>query len=184
MKNIKGFTLAEILVVAVLIFILIAALIGALNTTFSIFLFTDITAELNSESRLAIRLMSEELRNTSQGEIVITQDYPVVGTDRIVYSLLPLVGGVPPIIGGEPDWSSAVSVTISLDDTTNELIRTDDTPQTSVIAEYVKRVNFIDRSIDASLYLDELRIILELERSDARGKLYNAVSTMTVNMRN
>ena len=181
----RGFTLMELLVVAIILTVFIAVLSVAVLQARSVFETTDILVKLQENVRLAVRKMSADLRRTAPGQISITQNIPVAGTDRIVYFLPMDAGG-----DGNPDYTingttwSASATTISLDaGGTGRLLKTVG-GDTLILAQNVKSVRFIDSSINSSLYLDEVQIVMELEDTSFEGRVHNIVSTSVINMRN
>lgn len=164
-------------VIAILTGILTTAAVQA-NIIFQI---ADITADLQNRTRIAIENMLFDLRMVtndtgSPNRIVIFQnDPPGSGSDSIQYCLPDPPNPV------AITWSNPIS--IRLDNNTRQLIRNDGIRQ-KVLANSVQRVNFIDDSIDVTLYADELNVILTLDRSDHKGRAYTVTTFATVNMRN
>jgi hypothetical protein len=130
--------------------------------------------------------MTGDLRKTNIAQVTITQDYPVSGSDRITLRL-PVDSdkdGVPDLGLGGITWSAdPVTFKVEPVDGKLRLIR-DESSDIIVLAENVKSVSFMDYTIDTDLYMDEIKIILELEETDATGKTTNMVFTSTVNLRN
>jgi type II secretory pathway pseudopilin PulG len=184
--NRKGFTFVEVLFVAGILIILTAALLTASVQMRTVFQATDISAELHEEARLAVNAMMLELRKTSRTQIAITQDHPESGTDRIIFNV-PADSdedGVPEISGGSIVWDSGpVTIRVEAQDGEKQLV-IEHGADKKVLAENVKSINFIDQNIDPSLYMAELRIILELEKAGGGEDVYDFVFTSVVNMRN
>ncbi|RKY42973.1 MAG: hypothetical protein DRP85_01205 [Candidatus Makaraimicrobium thalassicum] len=189
--NNKGFTLTELLFVCIILIVMIVALVGALVGMNSVFHAITDTAAIENEARVAGYLIGRDLRRTSPWPItVVTQDSPFSGTDVITYKLPVMldtdsdgVPDTPDLTGGSIQWN-ATPVSIGLDPAdTSRLIRTEGA-QTTLLAENVKSIRFLSHSEDAALYFDELKIILELEKTNAMGRKYNTVSTSIVDMRN
>ncbi len=84
--------------------------------------------------------------------------------------------------GGDPVWSAS-GITLSLDADANTLIRTEGL-DSEVIAENVMQVNFTSHATNPSLYFDEVRVVLELEKTSSMGETYNRVFPSTINLRN
>ncbi len=181
----KAFTLAEVLIVAIIISILMGVMLAAVIQSHAIIETTNTLTLLRQEKRLAVSKLSNELRNTSLSEITITQDSPASGTDKIEY-YLPADSdhdGVPDLSSGDIVWDTANHITIELDTSSHELKRTEGSNVT-VLARYVKSIRFLDHSLQSSLYLNELKVTLEMEKTSYQGRVYNISSTFTVYMRN
>ena len=180
----KGFTLAEVLMVAIITAILMGVMLAAVVQSHSIIETTNTLTLLRQEKRLAVSKLSNELRGTSLSEITITQNSPASGTDTITYHLPADADH-----DGVPDLSSSVNIvwgtdiTIELDPSSHELKRTKD-GNVTVLARYVKSVRFLDHSLQPSLYLDELKVTLEMEKTSYQGRVYDISSTFIVYMRN
>ena len=70
----KGFTLAEVLMVAIITAILMGVMLAAVVQSHSIIETTNTLTLLRQEKRLAVSKLSNELRGTSLSEITITQN--------------------------------------------------------------------------------------------------------------
>ncbi|MBU2540351.1 MAG: prepilin-type N-terminal cleavage/methylation domain-containing protein [Candidatus Omnitrophica bacterium] len=182
--NKTGVTLIEILVVTVIIVILVGILSFSLIQARSVFQSGDILVSLQSDARLGINHMLTDLRRTAYTQMTILQNTPSAGIDSITYHL-PLDGdsdGLPDIVADALVWDTT-DITISLDTATSSLIKTVNSNET-VLANNVKDINFFDHNLDATLYLDELKVIMELEKTSSEGRTHNFISTSIINMRN
>jgi len=175
MRRCRGFTLIEAITVSVVGVIVMIAMISGFIMIQYILQVTNISTLLQSDARAAVRHMTADLRQSTMGYVNIAQNTPAVGTDRIQYSL--------PLDDVNPDWVDAPVVTIQLDPATNRLLRTEGA-NTKILANNVNAVNFVDHGINAALYLNELQVSLELERSDVRGKVRSINSTSVIYVRN
>jgi hypothetical protein len=179
-----GFTVVEMLVTAFLFVLVMLAVVTAGIQMRSIFQSTDISAVLQQEARVAIRVITDDLRKTNRSRITITRDYPEAGTDRIVYELPQDSDS-----DGVPDFSGGLiwdinTVTIQLEEAgSTRLIRSQGS-DTTVLAENVKSINFADSGIDTSLYINEVKIDLELEGSVGATRTTGILYTFFVRMRN
>lgn len=174
--NSKGFTLLETLAATAIMLILTGILTIAFMQSGVIFQATDISATLQANSRQAINKMALDLNRTntitSQGQLVITQNVPSQGTDQVSYR----VGSSS---GTAINWGPVVTINLEAGGT-GRLIKSDGT----VLANHVNGVSFFDHGRDASLYLNELRVVLNLSATSREGRVYNLVSTAIINMRN
>ena len=184
--NRKGFTLFETLLVSGILVILLAALMLASTEMRGLFYASDVLATFQHEARLAINSMATDIRRTSLSQITITQDYPVAGTDRLQF-YLPADSdkdGVPDMSAGSLVWDpNVVTIEAEVVGTEMRLIRTQGA-DTEVLADNLKSITFIDNSINSSLFIDEVNIILELEKTAGTGKTFSISLTSIVNLRN
>ena len=182
----RGFTLLEVLIATIICALLFGILSAAILESRSIFQTSDILATLQAGTRLAILRMTSDLRRTSISQINIIQNSPIVNTDTITYSL-PLdvdLDGIPDdLTRSTPNFWDSNIVTISFDPTTNSLLKSAG-GNIVVLASNVKRINFLDYTLDTSLSMDELKIILDLEKATYKGRIYNKNSTSIVSTRN
>ncbi|MBD3426307.1 MAG: hypothetical protein GF409_03635 [Candidatus Omnitrophica bacterium] len=196
----RGFSLVEVLIVSFFLVLLVVAVITSGVEMRSVFQATGTSVSLQQEARLAMNSMLNGiidpdlnqywygLRNAFRSSVVITKDTPVTGFDRIRYQI-PLdqsepPDGVPDLVSGEitadPQFF-IIGAQQNGDDIELVLYKRWQTPQ--VISENIKSIEFQDSTDDSSLYPTEIRIILELEKTDADGRTDNMVLTSTVNLR-
>ena len=181
----RSLTLMEVLVVTIIMAVFVAILGVALVQTRSVFETTDILVRLQENARLAISKPSNDLMRTSISQVTITQDVPSAGTDRIVYFLPQDAdsNGVPDYTTNGATWEVG-SVSVSLDPSGTGYLLKSEGGNTTVVAQNVKSVRFKDYLIDSGLYMDELQIVLEMEKTSYDGRVYNSTSTSVINMRN
>ena len=190
----KSFTLVEVFIVMGISVILVAIVLTAMMQMQAIFTATDISSNLQTNGRLAMRRLAADFRRVDASDtvtplwyqIAITQDSPVSGSDSITYYLpqdtTPLDGTPDTDANGDLIWSST-NISVSLDTNTSQLIR--NTGGTEIVlANNVESVNFIDHTIDSTLPLDNLRVSLALKKTDAKGRDVNVDLTSIVDMRN
>ena len=187
MKTKTGYTVLEILIVLGLSIIVIGTVLYAYTFGANYMLYSDTKAYLQFNARLATRTAVKDLQRTNLNYVTITQQ--VVGSgdpaDTIDYLLLgdQDSDGVPNQTAvGDPDWSSGRSVTISLDTNTNRLLRTE-SGNTKVIGRDVKSVRFMSHVTDPALPLNELRMIIEMEKT-VRNRVHSYEMTTIINVRN
>lgn len=181
----SGFSLIEALVVSVILLILIGLLTASGMGVFSIFETSDISVMLQADARSAMNRMILDLVKTSSGQVSITQDAPFLGSDTITYYLPTDANGdgIPDLDNqGNIIWGDAIM--FRLDPAVTDMLRRETGASVETLASNVKKINFIDHNINSSLYLDELNIFLELEKTTSKGRTYNTAVTSIVNMRN
>lgn len=183
-QNIAGFSLLEVLIVAAIGAILVGILAASLIQFRSIFQTGDVSVGLQQEMRLAMQYMTSELRRTSLAQMAITQNSPDVGTDSILYHL-PIdsdADGLPDLVSDVLQWDS-VDITISVDSATSSLIKSMG-GSNAILGHNVTSVRFINHALDAALNLNELKIILTLQKTGKDGRLFTLASAAIIDMRN
>ncbi|MFC1753187.1 PilW family protein [Thermoproteota archaeon] len=183
----QGFSLIEFMVAMIIFIVMVGILLASTYHARSIFQTSDISATIQSSTRLAMQDISNDLKRTSRTRISIIQNNPTSGTDSIFYSL-PLDSN----LDGQPDLDSSgnivwdtLNITIWLSPTyAGQLTRVGGDGSTEVLAQDVAYVNFADQGIDVSLYQDELEVVLGLAKNDLQGRTYSTSLTSVINMRN
>lgn len=184
--SLSGLTLVEILVVCAIVAVMVGILTFAIIQIHSVFQSADVQAGLQSDGRVAINNIIADLRRTSYTQKSILADTPVVGTDAIVFHL-PLDAdsdGLADIVGDVLQWDPT-DVTISLDTATSQLKKTiSGNSYFAVLANNVKSISFYDHALDSNLGLSELRVVLELQKANKEGRVFNYTSASIIDMRN
>lgn len=180
----NGFTLIEILLVSAITIVLVGILAATLFQLRSAFQTGDILISLQADARQAISSLAVDLKRTAFNQMMITQNSPSAGTDIIVFRLPSDNNGdgLPDLISDVLQWDPT-DITISLDPANSQLIKTFGSA-TNVLANNVKRINFLDHSLMPTLNIDELKVVLELQKANKEGRVYNYTSTAIIDMRN
>jgi Tfp pilus assembly protein PilW len=181
----KGYSLNEILVVTVLSVVLIGAVLFIFTDSTNYLLHSDVMSTLQFDARFATRKLVSEIQRTNLGHVTISQSIPIIGDDSITYSLLgdQNADGVPDqTAAGDPDWSKAMNVTVTLDTNSHKLIRSTVNGD-FVLAKNVKTINFMDHTTTPAMALNEVKIYIEFEKT-VRGHTYAFNITSEVTMRN
>lgn len=180
----NGFTLIEILLVSAITIVLVGILAATLFQLRSAFQTGDILISLQADARQAISSLAVDLKRTAFNQMMITQNSPSAGTDIIVFRLPSDNNGdgLPDLISDVLQWDPT-DITISLDSANSQLIKTFGSA-TNVLANNVKRINFLDHSLMPTLNIDELKVVLELQKANKEGRVYNYTSTAIIDMRN
>lgn len=185
MKNRHGMSIPEILTVFALL-ILITAVIMDVYINASNYLSTaHIMPELQYNARIGMARFSDDIRQTTLPLVVIQEDVPVFGSDSISYRILrdQDLNSIPDQdANGQPDWGNGYNVTVSLDAANQTLTRTT-AGGTTILARNVKSVNFFNHTTTPTLPLNEVRIYLELEKTQ-RGRTFSFNLTGVICLRN
>lgn len=182
----RGFTLTEMLIASVLIVIILVGLVSTYVCAFTNLRFFNVRVELQSDARLAARVISSDIRKSSPSYITITKDSPSSGSDAITYRLLndSNSDSVPDTnVSGEAAWATGTDWTIYYDASEGTVVKTDGSVS-SVISGNVKNITFDNFGTDTSLYMDEVRFTLTLEKSGLSGPPQEVSVTSTINARN
>lgn len=178
----KSFTMVEVLIVTAIMAVLGAAISLSMVHMNSFFRSEEALSKLQAESRKIKRYLSNELRTTDRAQIVITKNSPFAGTDTIQFPV--------PRSDIATSWDPAdlwdadlVTLAIVQNGADNILTRT----QAGVAQTYTKNVSsirFIDSTQDATLALNELRVIITFNITDKNNRSYVRAETSIINMRN
>ena len=183
----RGFSMVEMMVSLFIFIILTGIILGAAVNIRTIFIASDITAELHAQARQSMNRIAEDLRMTSFPQVAITQNDPLSGSDSLRYHL-PLDSNG----DGQPDLDASGQVLwdpldcVFRQDAADPGIVNKEFPDGTrkVLANSVKSVRFFSRSENPGLYVDELQVVLCLEKQDYSGRAYSVNLTSEINMRN
>lgn len=185
-NNSKGFSLVEVLIVSFFLVLLVVAVITSGVEMRSVFQATGTSVTLQQEARIAMNSMINDLRGSSIAVINITENSPGPGYDKITYKIPLDVNddGVPDLIAGDIMWDPQYyTIEVQSDDDDYDLVKYKLWESPEVISENIKSISFEDSTDDTSLYPTEIRITLELEKTDGDGRVNSIVLKSTVNTR-
>ena len=190
----RSFTIVEAMIAVGISVILLGAVTMSVTQMQRMFDTTDITSDLQTMSRLTLRRLAGDLRRgdardqlTPQAhQISITQNSPVANTDILTFRLprdTSPIDGEPDIdANGNVIWDST-DIIIRVNAAERRLLREYAGVATTLVSN-VERINFVDYTIDGSISLDNLKIILELSKTAPSGRTITVESTMIVDLRN
>jgi hypothetical protein len=174
------------MIVCAIVVVMVGILTFAIIQIRSVFESADVEASLQADGRIAVNNIIADLRRTSGSQKNIVADTPVVGTDAIVFHL-PLdadADGLADIVGDVLQWDPT-DITIRLDTATSQLRKTiSGNSYFAVLANNVKSIRCYDHALDSNLSLSELRVVLDLQKANKEGRVFNYTSTSIINMRN
>ena len=184
----RGFTVIELLVAGSLAIMVSGILLEFLvrQTDFSDTVAME--SDLRSQVQLATTDMLKELRHATRaaGGSPPNISIPAAPNNTTITFYLPAdLDGNGMIIdaAGSLEWAVLNPVQYQYDAPSRQLRRIDNTG-TRVIANTVSQVSFEDRTINASLLTDEVRIRLTLQDTTSRGRTLSAADTALVKLRN
>jgi len=183
-KTASAFTIAEMVVAAVITAVLALIMAASLMQSNSILQTNRIINTFQNDARLAITKMSKDLRRTSLAQITIQKNTPLAGYDQLTYHL-PLfdAGNTPIVVNGALQWD-ANNVVIAIDaGNAGSLIRTDSS-STVVLANNVAFITFRDINDIPQLPSRELKISMGLQAASFGNRAHNYNATTVINMRN
>jgi hypothetical protein len=180
----SAFSVVETLFALMIFLALMGILVAAVIQSKVIFQATDINTTLAAESRQILDRISSELINSNRAQVTITENSPVAGTDKISFHLPKYAFGVPVLTAaGSIDWDPDV-ISINLSPTVaGQLVRTSNSGSV-VIGNGVNNISFFDHGLDSALYLDEIRMVLNLRKSDTDTRAYNMSTSSVIKLRN
>lgn len=184
--SVQGLTLVEIMIVSVIVVIMVGILTFAMIQIHSVFQSADVQVSLQADGRIAINNIIDDLRRTSNSRKTITVNSPVAGTDTIVFHLPADADsdGLPDLTSDTLQWDNT-DITITLNTATSQIRKTiSGNSNFAVMANNVKSIRFYDHALDSTLGLNELRVVLELQKANPQGRVFNYTSTSIINMRN
>ncbi|MBN2097075.1 MAG: prepilin-type N-terminal cleavage/methylation domain-containing protein [Candidatus Omnitrophica bacterium] len=150
--------------------------------------------DLQAQARSAVDIMVAELKNVNRGNpsrgITIL---PAPNNDKITFYLpdIDINGAVIIGAGGDIQWpvDDAEYIEYKYLLNSKQLVREDKAvrdgiTEAGVIANEVSGISFIDAGIDGSLYADEVNIVLNLEKTNLRGRTLSFSMRAAVKLRN
>lgn len=180
MRNIKGFTIVEVLISAVLIAVLILAAFSVLDVGSGSWFGSNAQVELRNEITRAFMGMERELRETrpvsaqmsvNYGTSVNSIGFKVPTTDA---------NGVVLDSFGYIVWSGNIVYALN---GSNEIVRTDPNGSTRLLARNITSLQF-SRNRTPALPLDLLIINITAQKASGVGKLATETGQLIIRMRN
>ncbi len=188
-KNKNGFTISEALIAAVILLVISAIMVVSLMQGSEIWQFINSQSDLRAVAANAMTFMTQELRmatRTSSETPSPNLTIPSKPNNKSVDFYLPAdLDGNGFIFDslGSTEWDKSNKIQYQYVPGQKQLRRLEKGDH-FVIANDVELIEFEDHSIDSSLYNDELRIILTLERETSQGRVASITLTSIVKLRN
>lgn len=189
-KNNSGFTLVEVLVATTILIMVVGIMYGIYSAGQDIWEAARYQADLQAQARRAMDFMVSELRNTTRTS---TQNpspnisIPSKPNNKELFFYLPEYDEINarPVLNanGNMKWATNNQIKYQYIPGQRELRRLEK-GQHRILARDVSNVEFIDRSIDSSLFINEVNIILTLNKTTPRQKNISVTLTSTVRLRN
>ena len=191
LKNDSGFTLVEVLVTTLIFTSVLGVMYGMQIAVNDLFNISKEQANLQAEARLVLDFMSAELRNatrTSTQNPSPNLSIPSQPNNKSIMFYLPEdkdSDGLITDVNGDIEWATNKAVHYQFVPGQKKLRRLK--PQDNIdktLTQNVFDVQFIDAGIDASLDINELRIILTLRKTAGGKRDISFMLTSIVKLRN
>jgi prepilin-type N-terminal cleavage/methylation domain-containing protein len=188
-KSKSGFTLVEILIVTAISLVVGGMILRIYISSSNIWDENVLQADLQARARNALNFMVNELRNatrTSTQNPSPNLSIPSTPNNKSIHFHLPEDKDGNSYItdaDGDLEWDTNDSIDYQYVPGQKILRRLEKGEQV-ILANNVSDVQFIDAGIDSSLYLDELKIILTLQKSTPKQRSVSVTLTAMVNLRN
>jgi len=186
----KGLTLVEVIFASVIMTIVVGGLYSVYLSGIKVWDEAGQLAEMQAEARRGMEFMVGELRNATRTSTQAPSPNLSIpaepNNDQITFYLpddLDLSGYIIDEDTGQIEWDTANAVVYQLDTGQGAIIRTYQGQQ-RVILRDVTNLQFEDISIDPTLSLFEMRIILGVTKVTTRGRSLSFTLNSLVRLRN
>ncbi len=196
-KNISGLTLMEILVASILATIVIAMIYSIYTSGNDLWNTKQIQAHLQAQGRLAMSQMVGELRQATRASTQTPSPnviIPAAPGNTVIDFYLPADmdgdGTITDAVNGTIEWNTTEIIEYMFNSTGNTLVRSKiDTSgptvlETKNLSQDVSTAKFSDITIDGSLRLNEVRIVLTLSKQTPRQRNITMNFSSIVKLRN
>ena len=180
MRNVKGFTIVEVLISAVLIAVLIMAAFTVLDIGRGSWFSGDVRVELRNEITRAFMGMEREIRETRPVSAQMNINYGAAANSITFKIPTTDVDGVVLDSFGYIVWSGNIVYALNGN---NEIVRTDPDGSTRVLAKYITSLQF-SRNRTPALPQDLLIINITAQKASGVGKIASETGQLILRMRN
>jgi len=188
-KGNRAFTLMEVIVASFILIAVLGIMYSIYISGFDIWEIGSERADLQSQARRALNYMVSELRNATQSS---TQNpspnlsIPSIPNNKQIYFYIPEdkdVDGLITDANGRIEWDTNNKIHYQFIPG-QKIIRRLEKGEEKIFARDVSDVQFIDRNIDPTLPINELKIILTLNKVTARHRNIAIILSSNVALRN
>ena len=170
--------------------IMFGMLYGVYSSGVNIWEISSSQTDLQAQARNVLNFMSSELKNATMhhasANLIIPIPTDPTNTKHSIRFCLPVYtsGSVSIDANGETVWDTANFIDYQIIPAQKQLIKYVAGIEQRVIANDVSGVQFIDATIDTSLLLNELRIIITLNKTTPKQRNVSITLSTTVALRN
>jgi len=188
-KGNSGFTLVEALVVSSIFIVTLGMIYGVYISGFDVWDVQRYQADLQAQARVALNYMVSELRNatrTSTQNPSPNLSIPSTPNNKQIIFHLPEDKNGDGLItdaNGDIEWDTNDPIKYEYIPGQKELRRLEKGVK-RILAREVSDVQFIDTSIDSTLHINELKIILTLSKTTPRKRNVAVTLSSIVALRN
>ncbi|MDD5730843.1 MAG: prepilin-type N-terminal cleavage/methylation domain-containing protein [Candidatus Omnitrophica bacterium] len=189
MRTMKGLTLVEVLVATAIGVVIMGIMITTYLSSTDLYESQNTLIDLQSRARNAIIFMTTELKNatrTSAANPSPNLSIPSTPNNKDIQFYVPEDKNGDGLItdsNGLIEWDTDNKIQYQYVPGLEELRRLEKGNQYK-IAQNVSDIRFIDASVDSSLAINEVRIILTLSAISPRRRLFTVTQTGIVRLRN
>lgn len=191
-KDLSGFTLIEILIASALAVMVIAIIYSIYAAGSDIWEIKRYQTDLNAQGRQVISAVISELRKTTRTSLQAPSPnliIPASPNNNNITFYLPQVTNssvVTNATDGAIVWDMNNTIQYVFDSGTKELRRIEmiDPAGNRTMAHDITSIQFIDNSINGSLYLNELKVLLTLAKTTPRQRNISATLSSVIKLRN
>jgi prepilin-type N-terminal cleavage/methylation domain-containing protein len=191
-KGLSGFTLIEVLIASALATMVIAIIYSIYAAGSDIWEIKRYQTDLKAQGRQVISNMASELRKTTRTSLqspspnLIIPAYP--NNNNITFYLPQVANNtvVTDAVNGTIVWdiNNTIQYVFDLGQKVVRRVETIDPAGNRTMANDVTNIQFIDNSINSSLYLDELKVQVTLAKTTPRQRNISTTLSSVIKLRN
>ncbi len=184
-----GFTLTEVLVASAILTVVIAMIYAILISGNDLWEIERCQIDLQGQGRIALNLMVTELRKTTRTASQNPSpnlNIPSTPNNKDISFYFPADldnNGLITDTSGSIEWDTNNKIQYHYIPGQKQLVRLEKEDQT-IIAQHVTDIQFIDNSIDSTLFLNEVKIVMSMYATTPHQRTLVMTFTAMVKLRN
>lgn len=182
-KKRPALTLIEMLICVCIMAVLMGILSTAMIQAQGLLQSNNEMAMLQSEARFLTSRLTQDLRMSSLSQLAIHDSAQVPGSHTIQFHVGKFANNTAVVKNNVPDWDPAIE-RFRFDPPHPENFVREHQGDNTVLSTHVKSIQFMSFDTNTTLFPDELRIRMRLERTGRGGRVYGLNTTAIVYMRN
>lgn len=190
-KNISGFTLVEILIASAISTVAITMIYAIYMSGNDLWEIKRYRTDLEAANRQALTAMATELKGATRNSTQIPSPnlfIPAVPNNNQITFYLPGDkdgdGLITNATSGNIEWITTNFIRYLYVPLQKQLQRVEQNGQQKNLSNDVSNIQFIDNSMDSSLYLNEVKVILTLNKTTPRRRMLATTSSARIRLRN